>query len=71
MPRDGHPLTPERMAGLAAVAKTKVKSSARGWSMLSRQEIVSLAFVADLILEDVTLAGALVAAPENPPISEL
>lgn len=63
--------TVAELTELAATAKAKVKASARGWSMLSQREIIALAWLADLILED----GALpVPAPASPPpnvISEL
>lgn len=36
----------------AARAKAKVKATARGWSMLSKDEILALAFIADVFLED-------------------
>ena len=41
-----------RMVELAASAKTKVKATARGWSMVTAEEIVALAFIADVFLED-------------------
>lgn len=36
----------------AARAKAKVKATARGWSLLSKDEIIALAFIADVFLED-------------------
>lgn len=50
--------SPTDMAALAARAKTKVKATARGWSLLSREEIEALAFVVDLFLEDAALPVA-------------
>lgn len=47
-----------QLVALAARAKAKVKATARGWSMLSQQEIVALAFVADVFLEDAVLPQA-------------
>lgn len=41
-----------RMTALAAQAKAKVKATARGWSMVTAEEIVALAFIADVFLED-------------------
>lgn len=40
------------LARHAMRAKTKVRASARGWSMLSQVEILALAWFADLFLED-------------------
>lgn len=51
-------LTVRERVALAARAKVKVKASARGWSMLSKDEIVSLAFVVDFFLEDGEIEGA-------------
>ena len=63
--------TVAEMTELTATAKAKVKASTRGWSMLSQREIIALAWLADMILED----GALpVPAPASTPpnvISEL
>lgn len=60
------------MTRLAALAKTKVKATARGWSMLSRDEIMALAFVTDLILVDVqTIDDRVVPLPDPEPISTL
>ncbi|MGD9918998.1 MAG: hypothetical protein AB7U46_13350, partial [Paenirhodobacter sp.] len=44
--------TAAELTELAATAKAKVKASARGWSMLSQREIIALAWLADLFLED-------------------
>lgn len=60
-----------RMIALAARAKAKVKASARGWSMVSAEEIVALAFVADVFLEDGALPDPPPAKPEPPVISTL
>lgn len=63
--------TVAELTELAATAKAKVKASARGWSMLSQREIIALAWLADLFLEDGALPEA---APSSPPpnvISEL
>lgn len=62
--------SPADMAALAARAKTKVKATARGWSLLSREEIEALAFIADLMLEDAGLPAA-PAQPQPTVISEL
>jgi hypothetical protein len=51
-PRCGGGKTLARHVVLAARAKVKVKASARGWSMLSKDEIIALAFIADVFLED-------------------
>ncbi|MFS4437874.1 hypothetical protein ACMA5I_06650 [Paracoccaceae bacterium GXU_MW_L88] len=51
-----------QMMALAAQAKTKVKDHARGWSLLSQTEVIALAFVADLLLEDVRNRGQIVPA---------
>lgn len=42
---------------IAATAKSKVKRSARGWSMLSQIEILALAWLADLLLVDADLTN--------------
>jgi hypothetical protein len=62
------------MTVLAASAKTKVKSSARGWSMVTADEIIALAFIADLFLDDTgdaVIADARAPAAEPPVISHL
>lgn len=60
-----------RMVELAASAKTKVKATARGWSMVTAEEIVALAFIADVFLEDAALPDALPPAQEPDVISRL
>ena len=60
-----------QMIALAAQAKAKVKACARGWSMVSADEIVALAFVADVFLEDGALPDPPPAKPEPRVISEL
>lgn len=45
-------ITAVELAELAVQAKTKVKATARGWSMLSQYEVLALAWLADLILID-------------------
>jgi hypothetical protein len=47
-----------RMTALAASAKAKVKATARGWSMVTAEEIIALAFIADVFLEDAALPEA-------------
>lgn len=58
------------LAHVAARAKTRVKASARGWSMLSQIDIIALAFFADLALVDV-ITPAAPAQPRPPLISEV
>ena len=62
-------MTVEERTRMAATAKAKVKASARGWSMLSQQEIIALAWFADLFLEDGALAPPPSAKPEPAVIS--
>ena len=45
-------ITADNLTRLAVRAKTKVKATARGWSVLSQHEILALAWVADLLLID-------------------
>lgn len=45
-------ITAEELTRMAVQAKTKVKASARGWSMLSQHEVLALAWVADQFLTD-------------------
>jgi hypothetical protein len=52
-----------RLVELAARAKAKVKASARGWSMVTAEEIVALAFIADVFLEDAALVAPSPARP--------
>lgn len=63
--------TVAELTELAATAKAKVKASARGWSMLSQREIIALAWLADLFLEDGALPVPPPAAPPPNVISEL
>lgn len=63
--------TVTELTKLAATAKAKVKASARGWSMLSQREIIALAWLADLILEDGALPEPRPASPPPNVISEL
>lgn len=60
-----------RMVVLAAQAKAKVKASARGWSMVTAEEIVALAFIADVFLEDAALPAPPPPAPAPNVISQL
>lgn len=55
----------------AARAKTKVKATARGWSLLSREEIIALAFIADVFLEDGILPAPPPAKPAPAVISNI
>lgn len=48
----GEEFTARDLTRLAVRAKSKVKATARGWSMLSRIEVLALARFADLFLED-------------------
>lgn len=56
---------------LAAQAKAKVKATARGWSMLSREAIEALAWFADLFLEDAALPMPSPAQPAPAVISNV
>ena len=64
-------MTIPQMVGYAACAKAKVKATARGWTMLSQREIISLAFFADCFLEDGDLAEPAPAKPEPRVISHV
>jgi hypothetical protein len=55
----------------AARAKAKVKATARGWSMLSKDEILGLAFIANVFLEDGTLPTPAPAKPAPAVISHV
>lgn len=55
----------------AARAKAKVKATARGWSMLSKDEIIALAFIADVFLEDGALPNPAPAKPAPAVISNV
>lgn len=55
----------------AARAKAKVKATARGWTMLSKDEIIALAFIADVFLEDGDLPTPPPARPEPAVISNV
>lgn len=61
----------QKRTRLAARAKAKVKASARGWSMLSQEEILALAWFADLFLNDAELAQPAPARTEPPVISHV
>lgn len=50
-------ITVAELVSLAAQAKTKVKARARGASTLSLIEILALAWLADVILEDAELTN--------------
>lgn len=45
-------ITTDDLTRLVVRAKTKVKATARGWSMLSQHEVLALAWMADLLLID-------------------
>ncbi len=62
---------PAALIALAPQAKTKIKATARGWSLVSRAEIEALAFVADLFLVDADLPSAPAAKPAPAVISDL
>ena len=64
-------MTIPEMVAHAARAKARGKATARGWSMLSQQEIISLIFIADCFLEDGELPDPAPAKPEPPVISHL
>lgn len=64
-------ITIDELTRLAVRAKSKVKASARGWSMLSQIEVLALAWFADLFLEDGELAPSPPAKPEPAVISNV
>ncbi len=64
-------ITIDELARLAVRAKSKVKASARGWSMLSQIEVLALAWFADLFLKDGELAPSPPAKPEPAVISNV
>lgn len=64
-------ITSEELTHIAAQAKSKVKASARGWSVLSQIEVLALVWLADLFLADVELAGKGQTAPEPKVISNI
>jgi hypothetical protein len=64
-------ITAQELAEIAAVAKAKVKATARGWSMLSQVEILALAFIADVVLEDGALPEPAPAKPAPNVISHV
>jgi len=64
-------ITLDELTRLAVRAKSKVKASARGWSMLSQIEVLALAWFADLFLEDGELAPPPPAKPEPAVISNV
>ena len=47
------PVPIDELTRLAASAKSKVKANPRGWSLVTQEEIVALAWFADLFLENV------------------
>ena len=51
----------EQMVALASRAKTKIKAHNNGWSLVSKEEIIALAFIADIMLEDYI--------PTDPPVA--
>lgn len=63
--------TVSELTRLAAGAKTKVQATARGWSMLSREEIQALAWFAHLFLEDTEPGQPAPIRPEPPEISHV
>ena len=64
-------ITAAELTRLAARAKTRVKASPRGWSLLSQVEIIALAWAVDLFLEDGALAPSPPAKPEPTVISHV
>ncbi|KMW60762.1 hypothetical protein AIOL_000927 [Candidatus Rhodobacter oscarellae] len=64
-------ITAEELTRLAVRAKSKVKATARGWSMLSQHEVLALAWFADLLLEDGELVTPPPAKPEPAVISNV
>lgn len=60
-----------RMVALAARAKSKVKATARDWTVLSKEEIIALAFIADVFLEDGALPNPAPAKPTPAVFSNL
>tara|TARA_R110002110_G_scaffold130063_12_gene310395 strand:+ start:4111 stop:4446 length:336 start_codon:yes stop_codon:yes gene_type:complete len=56
---------------VAARAKTKVKASARGWSLVTQEEILALAWIADVFLEDTALPEPTPGRPEPAVISNV
>lgn len=62
-------ITVVELTELAVQAKTKVKASARGWSMLSHHEVLALAWFADLHLVDADEKPPAPATPEPQVIS--
>lgn len=61
----------EELTALAAKAKARVRASASGWSLLSKHEILALAWFADLFLEDGALPAPAPAKPAPDVISNL
>lgn len=64
-------ITAEELTRMAVRAKSKVKATARGWSMLSQHEVLALAWFADLLLEDGELVTPPPAKPEPAVISNV
>lgn len=64
-------ITAEALTRHAVRAKTKVKTQAKGWSILSQIEVLALAWLADLFLEDGELAPSPPAKPEPAVISNV
>ena len=67
----GMSFTVAELTRFAARAKAKVKASARGWSMLSQEEILALAWFADQFLEDAEPVQSAPARPAPPVISHV
>ena len=62
----------QKMVALAVRAKVKINTVKRGWSLISQEEIIALAFIADLFLEDYQPVKIQVAQTSSPNvISEL
>ena len=64
-------ITLEDITRIATQAKTRVKQSGRGWSVLSQLEIIALAWFADLFLQDITLQPRMPGKPEPTVISHV
>lgn len=64
-------ITAEELTRLAVRAKSKVKATKHGWSMLSQHEALALAWFADLFLRDGALPDPVPATPEPSVISHI
>lgn len=64
-------ITVEQLTRYAVRAKTKVKRTSRGWSMLSKIEVLALAWFADLFLDDGEVAAPPDPQPQPEPISNV